>query len=65
MKTTPEGHGSTIPGELGEALHRPGRELSEAEMRSIRRHAEGMMHTSGGYRIWTDADGKMHAERLT
>lgn len=64
MKTTPEGHGDTAPGELGPPLARPGRELSDAELRSIRRHAEGMVHTSGGYKIWTAEDGKLYTETL-
>jgi len=64
MKTTPEGHGNSVPGELGKALPQR-KEWTELDEKCRRRKmAEGMVQEGGGYRIWTDADGKMHAERL-
>ena len=64
MKQVPEGHGNTAPGELGPPIERQPRELTDPEKRALKRQAEGMVHTEGGYRIWTDKDGKMHTEPL-
>jgi len=60
MKSTPEGHGGTIPGELGPAIERT-KQWTPADEKRKRRELEQSKYCRG-YRIWTSPDGKMNAE---
>jgi len=60
MKSTPEGHGDTIPGDLGPAIERT-KEDTEADEKRKRRE-ESEWEVRGGYRFKTDANGRRVCE---
>jgi len=61
MKSTPEGHGGTIPGEFGPAIERPKPWTPADEKRKQREQAE--WEVRGEYRFKTGADGRQICEK--
>jgi hypothetical protein len=65
MKTTPEGHGDTIPGGLGPPIKRekPWTDLDERRKRREIQERAGH-EVVDGYRRWVGPDGKMNCEKV-
>jgi len=60
MKSTPEGHGGTIPGGLGPAIERS-KPWTPADEKRKRRELE-QREVRDGFRFWTGPDGKRNCE---
>jgi hypothetical protein len=60
MKSTPEGHGGTIPADLGPAIERT-KEWTDADEKRKRREAAEWV-VKGAYRFKLDSDGKFICE---